>query len=409
MKRITILTVALGLSLAVTAIIAGCGQKSGDAAAGNGAGPGGMRGGMRDMRRGPALETAVATVKPIQLEKEYVGELQPFYSVDLKSTGSGWLRTIRVNTGDRVGKNAVIGEVENDDLQAQVEQGKANIAISKASVDKAQAELERVRNDAQRSVALHDKGLISTQESEQSQTDLKQAKASLDAAKGQFDQYEAQLKATQVKLRDSTLKAPFNGVVAQRYVDPGAYVSPSNPILRLEDNSRVKAVINIVEEDFSSFRKGVVASVKVDSYPGKVFAGRILRIAPSMEKMSRTSAVEILVPNGDGKLMGGMTARVTIVLRENPAALVVPENAVRKDIEKGVSFVYAVEKGMATRRDVTTGIESTGETEITGGLKAGDSVILGGARVHEGMPVGRPGPGGSGRGMRGNWKGGRGQ
>jgi RND family efflux transporter MFP subunit len=375
-------------ALALTVLLTGCSKQGAtkDAAASGDSKKGGKPG-MRDAMRGPRIETTAAVFKPIVLEKQYVGAITPFLTVDVKSTASGWLRNITVDTGDTVLKNSVIGVIENDDIQAQVEQSQAGILVSKAAVTRAEVDLERIKLESNRSESLFAKGYISKQELEQAQASEKLAEAAVESAKAQLILSEAQLKNIKVKLRDSSVKAPFTGVVAQRYVDPGAYVSPSNPIVRIEDNSKVEALINVVENDFSHIRKGASTDILIDSYPDQKFSGRIFRISPSMDKASRTAAVEILIPNGGGKLKSGMTARANIVLSRNPNALIVPESAVRRDVEQDFSYVFVVEKGIAHERKIETGIVSGGEVEITGGLKPGEVVVNGDVRMSDGMKI----------------------
>ncbi len=371
--------------------LAGCadrtpGKENGDKSAPKG----GMPPGMRDSMRGPNIETAAAAFKPIVLEKQYVGEITPLYTVDLKSTVSGWLRTINYDTGDAVRKNDVICTIENDDIKAQVDQAKAGISVSKSSVSKAEVELERIKLDTDRSEALFAKGYISKQELEQAQSAEKLAKASLIASMGELAQSEAQLKNIEVKLRDSNVKAPFSGVVAERYVDLGAYVSPANPIVRIEDNSKVEAVINVVEDDFARISKGTLTNVIIDSYPDDLFSGRIIRISPSMNKASRTAAVEILLPNIGGKLKSGMTARVNLILAKKPSALVIPESSLRRDVEKDFAYVFIVDKGTVRTRKIVTGIISAGEAEVIVGLKPGDVVVNSDIQISDGMKIGAP-------------------
>jgi multidrug efflux pump subunit AcrA (membrane-fusion protein) len=106
-----------------------------------------------------------------------------------------------------------------------------------------------------------------------------------------------------------------------------------------------------------------------------------------MNKSSRTAAVEILMSNRGGKLKSGMTARVNLVLAKNPSALVIPESALRQDVEKGFDYVFVVDKGTARQRKIVTGIISAGEVEVTGGLKPGDVIVNGDVRISEGMKI----------------------
>ena len=368
-------------------LISGCNKPAKDTPPGGESKQGGGRNGMGAGMRGPGIETAIAVFKPMALEKQYVGDIIPFFTVDLKSTASGWLSGINVDTGDTVHKNGVICTIKNDDIQAQVEQAQANILVAKAAVSGAEVDRDRLRLEGDRSESLFAKGYISKQELEQAQSSLKLAGTSLEAKKGQLALAEAQLKNIQVKLKDSIVKAPYSGVVAERYVDPGAYVSPANPIVRLEDNSKVKALINVVEDDFSRVRMGVIADVLIDSYPEEKFTGKIIRISPSMNKSSRTAAVELLIPNKDGKLKSGMTARVNLVLASKPSALVIPESALRRDVEKDFSYVFTVDKGTARLRKIETGIISAGDVEITSGLKPAETVVVGDVRISDGMKI----------------------
>jgi len=396
MSKIKKTVSVLILAVFAGALTAGCSKPAEQAPGGAqgkaamAGGPGGGKFGRPRDGGGMRIETAVAAIKPISLEKQYVGEITPLYAVELKSTASGWLTSITVDIGDRVEKNRVIGELQNDEVKAQAEQARANISVSKASITRAEAELDRTVLENTRAKSLFGKGYISKREMEDAETAAKQAKASFEAAKAQLEQAEAQLKTIEVKLRDTAVKAPFAGVVAERYVDPGAYVSPANPIVRIEDNSRVKAVINIVEEDFSRVRAGDIAEVVTDSYPNEKFTGRIIRIAPSMNKASRTAPVEIMMSNPGGKLKGGMTARVNLILAKKPAALVIPETAIRRDVEKGFEYVFVVEKGTIRQRVVRVGIISSGEAEITQGLKPGEAAVNGDVRVSDGMKLGAP-------------------
>ena len=397
MKNRTIRNLAIVLMVPV-ALAAGCsrtGDKNAPAAAGGGPGGAG-RPGQAD--RVPRVDTATAEIKPLKLVKQYIGEIKPYYSIDVRSTASGWLTSVNVDIGDRVNRNAVLCTIENEDVRAQISQAEANVSIVKASVARAEAELEKVSLETVRVDSLFEKGYVSKREQEQARSAEKQARASLDAAKGQLDQALAQLKNIQVKLRDTTVRAPFSGIVAERYLDPGAYVSPANSVLRLVDDSKVKAVVNVVEEDFPGFREGAAAEITADSYPGETFSGKIVRIAPSIDNVSRTAVVEILLANPEGKLRGGMTARAGMVMADNAAALVIPENALRRDVETGLVFALLVADGKAVRREVRPGIKTPGAVEIIEGLNPGDVVITGDTRVSDGMKVEVAGGGQGGKG-----------
>ena len=132
---------------------------------------------------------------------------------------------------------------------------------------------------------------------------------------------------------------------------------------------------------------GAAADVLLDTYPGEPFHGEIIRVAPSIDSVSRTAMVEILIANDARKLKSGMTVRAHMVLAEKAETLVIPDGALRKNVETGETYVFVVENGKAAQRIVTPGIETPAEVEILSGLKVGAAVVLGDVRLSEGMQV----------------------
>jgi membrane fusion protein (multidrug efflux system) len=234
---------------------------------------------------------------------------------------------------------------------------------------------------------LHQKGYAAKRDLEQAHAAEKQARASVDAAKGQLAQANAQLKNIEVKLRETTITAPFSGTVSQRFVDPGAYVSPSTPIITLVDDSSVKAIVNAVEEDFPRLALGAEAEITADAFPGEPMQGTISRIPPAVDAASRTAPIEIRIVNKAGKLRTGMTVRVGLAIAENPQALAVPEAALKKDVEAGKEYVFLLDNGKARRADVESGIAAQGFVEIRSGISTGDQVITSSMRLNDGMAV----------------------
>jgi RND family efflux transporter MFP subunit len=166
-------------------------------------------------------------------------------------------------------------------------------------------------------------------------------------------------------------------VIAERYLDNGAYVSPSSAILRLIDDSEAKVVINAVEEDVPWIKNGANAEVTVDAWPGRSFAAKVKRISPSIDRNSRTAAVEIILPNKSGDLRTGMTARVRLTVAHKEQALTLPASAVKSD--SGVTFVMLKTGETPERREVQTGIKTAELVEILSGLSEGDVAIVGAA------------------------------
>ncbi|HOC93637.1 MAG TPA: efflux RND transporter periplasmic adaptor subunit [bacterium] len=322
------------------------------------------------------LKTATVETRQISLKREYIGEVAPAYSVEARGTASGWLANLKVDIGSRVAAGQELCRIDNEELKAQAEQARAGIAAAEFALARAEAALEQVGNEAARAESLYSKGYISQRELESAQSTRKQHKASVDAARAQLDQATAQLKTAQSRLNDTAIRAPFSGVVAERYLDNGAYVSPSSAILRLIDDSEAKVVINAVEEDVPWIKIGADAEVTVDAWPGRSFSAKVKRVSPSIDRNSRTGAVEIILPNKSGDLRTGMTARVRLTVAHKEQALTLPAGALKSDA--GATYVMLKTAGEPERREVQTGIKTSESVEILSGLTEGDVVVVAG-------------------------------
>jgi len=322
------------------------------------------------------LKTATVEIRQISLKREYIGEVAPAYSVEARGTASGWLANLKVDIGSRVAAGQELCRIDNEELKAQAEQARAGIAAAEFALARAEAALEQVGNEAARAESLYSKGYISQRELESAQSTRKQHKASVDAARAQLDQATAQLKTAQSRLNDTAIRAPFSGVVAERYLDNGAYVSPSSAILRLIDDSEAKVVINAVEEDVPWIKIGAEAEVTVDAWPGRSFSAKVKRVSPSIDRNSRTGAVEIILPNKSGDLRTGMTARVRLTVAHKEQALTLPAGALKSDA--GATYVMLKTAGEPERREVQTGIKTSESVEILSGLSEGDVVVVAG-------------------------------
>lgn len=428
------------IALALAVVVVGCAKKAETGKNGKGGpgasqrgGPGGP-GGKKD-----PIKLSAAVYKPITLHREYVGEVMAAYSVDMKSTGSGWMKSLSVDIGQRVTKGQEIASVDQEDVQAQVEaasaqntqaaaqsaqvlsqsqQMLAGIAVAQSAVAKADADLQQSRSDAARTQAMFDKGFVSKASLENAQTTVKTYQAALDAAKAQLDAAKAQytaslssvkasqaqlaqtkagLKAAQVKLGYLTIRAPFSGVVAEKYVDAGAFVSPTVSIVKIVDDSDVKIVINAIEEDIARIAVGAPAEITTDALPNRTFSGRVTRVSPVVESQSRTGTVEILISNPTGELKAGMMARVNLVAAYVPNALVVPVDAVIIDQVTGGKYVMVMAQKDPQRHDVRVGIQTDTDAQILSGLTPGDNVVVGALPPDSGSGADSPQKGGAGK------------
>lgn len=196
-----------------------------------------------------------------------------------------------------------------------------------------------------------------------------------------------------VKFERVNVISPLNGIVGVVYLDEGSSVSPpepapsmGTPLIRVINMDQVKVVVNVVEEDLGKISVGQEATIKVDAYPEKTFAGRVSMISPVVNQLTRTASVEITLPNPGYLLKPGMFAQVEISLGKKDNLILIPAHSILQEGERKRVFVVA--NGKAISRNVETDISQNGWVQIKSGLSENDSLIVAGQNlVKENEPV----------------------
>ncbi len=281
---------------------------------------------------------------------------------------SGYLKTIRVDKGDQVREGDLVAEIEAPELQADLVRQEAEVAVADVSY-------RRIRD-------AHDKApdLVMPQ--------------TLDDAKGRFDMAKASLDRTETLLAYTKIRAPFSGIVAQRTVDPGAFiaaatagsVAPNAALLTLIDIRSVRIEIPVPEPEVPRVRIGLPVLVTADELAGAGFAGKITRFAYALDDASKTMLAEAEISNPGTVLRPGMYVRARIDIDQRPDALLVPAAAIVPG--RGQDWVFTVVDGKAKRVTVKIGFRDNANVEILDGLVTDQPVILAGANPPaDGQPV----------------------
>ena len=336
-------------------------------------------------RRGSLREDLVIT-----------GALKPKEQVDITAKATGRVEKIRFYVGDPVRAGDLVAELEDDELQQQVNRATASIAVSHASSLQREAELANARAELDRSQQLLDDELISPQDHAATRTNLAVVEAQVQLARAQTQQAEAELRELTIRLEQSKVFAPLSGFVAIRYVDEGALVSPTTPILRVVNLSTMVTQANVPERNMGRLRLGNQAVIAVDALPDRTFQGRIARIAPVLDAATRSALIEIDVPNPNAFLKAEMFARIQIdtgLMRE--ATLIPREGLVYRGQQAGV---YVVDEDRPVFRAIETGLTREDNVEVLANLEPGTIIVGRGAailedgdriRVSDGGPPGR--------------------
>ncbi len=260
--------------------------------------------------------------------------------------------------GAEVVRGTPLFKVDDAELQAQV-------ARLEAERDLAQQALRRTRE------------LLAQNAS--SEADLEQAEASARSS-------QAQLELQQLRLERTLVRAPFAGLVGERFVSVGDYVNTSTPLVTLQTVDPQRAVFQVPERYAQQLSLGQPVSFRVAALPNIEFSGTVDFVDPVVELPARTITVKAEVANSARSLKTGMFIEASLATDIRPNAMVVPEDAILP--LQGATFVFLVEDGKATRRAVELGVRMPGYVEIKAGLSAGDQVVVGGLeRLSEGVPV----------------------
>jgi len=174
--------------------------------------------------------------------------------------------------------------------------------------------------------------------------------------------------------------SPIPGVVAEIYCDRGATIVPptmsttmGTPVMRVVNMKEAKIIINVGDRDYTKVKKGQPAEIKVDNYPDEIFYGKVHSIAPVINPYTKTSPVEILLPNRSLLLRSGMLAAVGLIIQEKEG-INISIDSIIKTMDGKVVFVN--ENGIAKKRKISIGIDDGVGVEVTGGLKKGESLVV---------------------------------
>jgi len=183
---------------------------------------------------------------------------------------------------------------------------------------------------------------------------------------------------TGMEFEEAKVKSPLSGTVGRLYLDKGSTIGLETPVALIARMDRVKVEFNIPEKDMVKVSKGQEVRVKVDAYPDRTFDGKVTRVSPVVDSLTRSAYAEVTLSNPGHELKPGMFAEITIVVNSSQGAMVVPKEGILENLNSGSSLVFVVEDGRAMKRDIKTGISQGGLVEVKSGLSFGEKVIVAG-------------------------------
>ena len=328
------------------------------------------------------------------------GSLKAKEAVDVSPKAQGRVEKLYFQVGDSVASGTLIAELDDDELQQQVNRAGASIAVTSASLDQRRAERENVRAELERAEQLFNEKLLSPQDYDAQKTGLAVVNAQVQLAQAQQQQAEAELSELKIRLAQTKVYAPMSGIVANRYVDVGALVSPNTPIMRIVNLSTMVTQGNVPERNIGRLRIGNEAVVRVDAIPDHGFKGRIARIAPVLDAATRSALIEIDILNPGNLLKAEMFTRIELDLGTTREAVLIPrEGLVYRGTQPGV---YVIDGNVPTFRPIETGLTREDQVEVLANLDASVKIVGRGATMlREGDRVRSAGAGAKGGAKRG--------
>ena len=323
--------------LASLILLAGCGSRAGDD-------------GKKEDEAPPPVTVEAVPATPRAMAASYSGSasLEARAEAQVVAKTSGVALQVLVEEGDVVRAGQVLVRIDAD-------RARLNLAQADVQVKKLEANFRRASE-------LVKQQMVSVGDHDQLRFDLENARA--------------MLRMAQLELSYTNVTAPISGVVASRSIKPGNFVQINTPIIRIVDNSRLEATLNVPERDLTTLREGLPVRMQVDALAGKTFEGVVDRIAPVVDAGSGTFRVVCAFDPDDGALQPGMFARIGIDYDSRGAALAIPRTALLED--DGEPAVYVVRDGKAVRTAITTGYVDGGFIEVRDGLAEGERVVTAG-------------------------------
>ena len=326
------------------------------------------------------MGAAKATRQDMYNEVPIPAEFRPYVQSQLHAIVTGYVSKMLVDFGDKVKKGQVLATLNVPELQDQLNNAKANQQQAEADYNNEHLLYTRLQQVNQE----HPK-LVAQQDLDTARSKDANAAAAVAAAKARVGELETRVTYT-------SITAPFDGVITQRSVDPGALVqsgtsSDRTPeLLQVSDNYHLRLDFPVSVDFVQDVHVGVPVNVKVDSLHGKLFTGKISRFQNEVNDQTRTMNTEIELDNPDLEIVPGMYAVVLFQYAKRPDALAIPIEAVSDPKNPTVYLIGSDHKIVS--RPVKLGVEMPDKFQVTDGLQEGDLVMIGNrSQVRPGQPV----------------------
>ncbi|MGE3844234.1 MAG: efflux RND transporter periplasmic adaptor subunit [Vicinamibacterales bacterium] len=356
-----------------------------------------------------AISVATVTARPLTRFVSVTGTLTADDEADVAAETNGRVTATPVERGTRVSEGSELVRLSSIETEAQLHEAEANVAqiavrlgltpITAFEPDRvpdvanARAARDLAASDFDRVRTLFDRSLVSRSQFDLSRNQADAASRQYEVARnGAVQQYEAwraanaRLDMARKAVADSIVRAPFDGVVAERLVSAGDYVTRGTKVAVVLRVSRLRVQLTVPEQYISTVAVGRSVALEVDAFPGHTFTGDVRYVSPAVRPDSRALVVEAVVSNANEQLKPGLFATARLEQAAQTTGLVVPRSAIR--VGATSSRIFVVKNGHVEERVATTGTSIDNLVEVTSGVAAGEQVVVGDeARLTDGAAI----------------------
>lgn len=300
------------------------------------------------------------------------GTLQPLNQSQVRSDVAAVVTEISVRRGERVRKGQLLARLDTADVSARLRERQSNL-------DSARSALKLAEINREKAVTLTQRGV-------KSQTALDEAENAWRTARANVSAMEQQLTMARKAVNDAAIYAPIDGLVAERFINPGERVAVDARLFTIADLDTIEVETLVPARDVPQLRVGQKVLLHVEGFAERSFDGTIERINPTAQSGSRSIPVYILLQNPEHLLRGGMFGTGEAILAEQRGVVAIPAEALRN--EAGSRTVYVLDNARLERRTVQVALEGSvdGRVGIAGGVNDGETVIATpGLRLSDGL------------------------
>ena len=339
-----------------------------------------------------AVDVTPAQTRDLVEGVEVVGSLAPKIESRVKSEYAGIVTEVYVTEWVRVKRGQPLAKLDTREAEAVLQRAQAAVEAARANVLQAEVGGNRADREGERARNLKESGLITQQNFDDAQTEKAAAQARISAAKAQLLAAEKDLNQIRTRLAKAVIRAPIDGVVAQRDINVGDLVGEAGStriLFRIVDNRLLDLTVTVPSSEMAKVQVGQPLTFTTDALPGQNFTGQVKFINPAVNETDRSIKVIAEIRNDPEVLKSGLFVKGRIVTGRRANVLEIPRSALLDwDVKARQGDIWVVVQGQAQRRKVQTGGLDRDWVEVASGLAAGDQVITrGGFNVQHGDRV----------------------